>query len=110
MTWTFEQVERWLDDNPDLTEDYFIRKGTARMILLWNEAREECPDVFSPDASSPLKNCDDSSAKNFRFNDTVNIIGSNEEGEHFNQLIEARTRALTSPTTEDQRENQEKQI
>ena len=26
-------------DNPDLTEDYFIRKGTARMILLWNEAR-----------------------------------------------------------------------
>ncbi|XP_067020577.1 dual 3',5'-cyclic-AMP and -GMP phosphodiesterase 11A-like [Acropora muricata] len=99
MTLTFEQVERWLDDNPDLTEDYFIRKGTARMILLWNEAREECPDVFSPDASSPLKNCDDSSAKNFRFNDTVDIIGSNEEGEHINQLIEARTRALTSPIT-----------
>lgn len=99
MTLTFEQVERWLDDNPDLTEDYFIRKGTARMILLWNEAREECPDVFSPDASSPLKNCYDSSAKNFRFNDTVDIIGSNEEGEHINQLIEARTRALTSPIT-----------
>lgn len=100
MTLTFEQVERWLDDNPDLTEDHFIRKGTARMILLWNEAREECPDVFSPDASSPLKNCDD----------TVDIIGSNEEGEHINQLIEARSRALTSPTTEPQRENQEKQI
>lgn len=100
MTLTFEQVERWLDDNPQLAEDYFVRKGTTRMVVLWNEAREECPDVFSPDASL-IQNCDDRSAKNFRFNDTVHFIDSNEGRENISQvtLTEGRTRAQTSPIT-----------
>lgn len=98
MTLSFDQVERWLDEHPQLAEEYFVRKGTARMVRLWNEAREECPDVFLPD--TPLiRNCDDSRAKNFRFNDTVDIINSNEEGENINQSTDTRTTSPPSAIT-----------
>lgn len=79
MTLSFAQVEQWLDDHPEHAEEYFVRKGTARMVHLWNEAREECTDVFDTN-SELIKNCDQQNLgqKNFRFNDTVDIINSND--------------------------------
>lgn len=79
MTLSFAQVEQWLDDHPEQAEEYFVRKGTARMVHLWNEAREECTDVFDTN-SELIKNCDQQNLgqKNFRFNDTLDIINSND--------------------------------
>lgn len=97
MTLSFDQVERWLDEHPQLAEEYFVRKGTARMVQLWNEARE-CSDVFFPDIPV-INNCGEGKTKNFRFNDTVDIINSNEEGENKNILTDTRTEPPASPIT-----------
>ena len=74
MTLSFTQVEQWLDDHPEHAEEYFVRKGTARMVQLWNEAREECADVFDTNVEL-IENCGRRTIgeKNFRFNDTVDI-------------------------------------
>lgn len=96
MTLSFDQVEQWLDDHPQQAEEYFVRKGTARMVQLWNEAREECSDVFD---TTLIKNCDERKGKIFRFNDTVDIINSNEEGENMHDAADTRTSNPTSPIT-----------
>lgn len=96
MTLSFDQVEQWLDEHPQLTEEYFVRKGTARMVQLWNEAREECSDVFELDTKL-INNCDAQRGKNFRFNETIDIINSNEEGININEAGE--TRPCSTPTS-----------
>jgi len=94
MTLSFDQVEQWLDDHPQQAEEYFVRKATARMVQLWNEARSECSDVFCSDA---IENCSVRRGKNFRFNDTVDIINSNEEEEAVNEAGD--TKSFSNPTS-----------
>jgi len=98
MTLSFAQVERWLDEHPEQAEEYFVRKGTARMVQLWNEARDECSDVFDTNTKL-ITNCDERRGKNFRFNDTVDFIISNEEGENTDEKADTRTGTSTSPIT-----------
>lgn len=94
MTLSFDQVEQWLDDHPQQAEEYFVRKATARMVQLWNEARSDCSGVFCLDA---IENCSARRGKNFRFNDTVDIINSNEEEEAVNEAGD--TKSFSNPTS-----------
>ncbi|XP_073235932.1 dual 3',5'-cyclic-AMP and -GMP phosphodiesterase 11A-like isoform X2 [Porites lutea] len=64
------------------------------MVQLWNEARSDCSDVFCSDA---IENCSARRGKNFRFNDTVDIINSNEEEEAVNEAGD--TKSFSNPTS-----------
>ena len=83
MTLSFDQVERWLDDHPELAEEYFVRKGTVRMVQRWNEARKESSVVFNTETEY-VEDCEKrrTEGKIFRFNDTVDIINSKDDGEN----------------------------
>ncbi|KAJ7375423.1 Dual 3',5'-cyclic-AMP and -GMP phosphodiesterase 11A [Desmophyllum pertusum] len=109
MTLSFAQVEQWLDDHPELAEEYFVRKGTARMVKLWNETRQECTDVFDTNAEL-IENCGQRKIgeKNFRFNDTVDIINSNEDGEHEEGDTGSRSSPIARRYSEPQRQGNPK--
>lgn len=110
MTLSFAQVEQWLDEHPEQAEEYFVRKGTVRMVQLWNEAREECSDVFETN-SELIRNCDQRNIapKNFRFNDTVDIINSNDDGESEAGDSGTRLSPITRRYSEPQRQGNPKQ-
>ncbi|PFX27484.1 dual 3',5'-cyclic-AMP and -GMP phosphodiesterase 11A-like [Stylophora pistillata] len=109
MTLSFTQVEQWLDDHPEHAEEYFVRKGTARMVQLWNEAREECADLFDTNVEL-IENCSRRKIgeKNFRFNDTVDIINASEEGESEAGQPTSRSSPLTRRYSEPQRQGNPK--
>lgn len=109
MTLSFAQVEQWLDEHPEQAEEYFVRKGTTRMVQLWNEAREECSDVFETN-SELIRNCDQRNIapKNFRFNDTVDIINSNDDGESEAGDSGTRLSPITRRYSEPQRQGNPK--
>lgn len=86
MTLTFQQVEQWLDEHYDLAEDYFVRKATARMVKLWQEAtRVKCereksnPGIEESTISSGIGDKESAlKAKQCHFNNSVEIFNSNE--------------------------------
>jgi dual 3',5'-cyclic-AMP and -GMP phosphodiesterase 11 len=86
MTLTFQQVEQWLDEHYDLAEDYFVRKATARMVKLWQEAtRVRCereksnPGIEGSTISSVIGDKESAlKAKQCHFNNSVEIFNSNE--------------------------------
>lgn len=109
MTLSFAQVEQWLDEHPEQAEEYFVRKGTTRMVQLWNEAREECADVFETDTEH-FRNCNQRNIgeKNFRFNDTVDIINSNDDRESGAGDLGTRSSPITRRYSEPQRKGNSK--
>lgn len=79
MTLTSKQVQEWLDEHPDVAEEYFVKKATHRMVRRWREARkaEGKRDEFLDDHDIAS---DDGSKREklFRFKDTVEIINPDE--------------------------------